>query len=76
MTKDKPVVIGQVAIDIAVMANKLNSIESDVSDIKQKLDAHYVTNDQFEPVKKIVYGMVSLILLAVVGALVALVINK
>ena len=74
MAIDKPT--NKIAIEIAVMSNRLGTIESDVRDIKSKLEADYVTQDQFEPVKRIVYGMVSVILLAVVGALVTLILNK
>lgn len=47
-----------------------------LENIETKLDGKYVTNEAFSPVKSIVYGMVSLVLLAVAGALVALVIRK
>lgn len=62
--------------DIEVLTTKIDFIQQEVHEIKQKLEADYVTQDQFEPVKKIVYGQVSIILLAVVGAIVALVIRK
>lgn len=62
--------------NIEVLITKMDYVQADVRDIKHKLDAEYVTKDQFEPVKKVVYGMVSVILLAVVGALVALVVRQ
>ena len=55
---------------------KLDYIQRDVADIKKRLDDNYVTTQEFEPVKKIVYGLVALILVAVVGAIVALVIQS
>jgi hypothetical protein len=61
---------------IDVIATKIDYMQRDVAEIKSKLDAEYVTQDQFEPVKKLVYGMVSIILVAVMGAIVALVIRK
>jgi hypothetical protein len=61
--------------NIDVIAYKINDIQEDVKDIKAKLEANYVTKEQFDPVKKIVYGMVSVILLAVIGAVVALVLR-
>ncbi len=66
----------QMAIDQAVMLNKLSNVEEKVDSIDRKLELDYVTQDQFEPVKKVVYGLVSLILVAVVGALIALVLIK
>lgn len=61
---------------IALIASDVNYIKGDVQEIKSTLKSSYVTTDQFEPVKKIVYGLVGLILVAVVGALLALVVKK
>ena len=76
-------VVGQVAVDIAVIANKVDNIQtdmgavkSDIKDIKTSMEADYVSRLEFQPVQKIVYGMVSLILVAVIGALVTLVIKQ
>ena len=62
---------------------KLAVIQTDLTYIKEKLNAvdtkvssGYVTKEQFEPVRNIVYGLVGLILIAVVGALVALVVGS
>lgn len=61
---------------------KLAVIQTDLTYIKEKLNAvdnkvssHYVSKEEFEPIKKIVYGLVSLILTAVVGALIAIVVG-
>lgn len=61
---------------------KLAVIQTDLTYIKEKLNAvdnkvssHYVSKEEFEPIKKIVYGLVSLILVAVVGALIAIVVG-
>ena len=62
--------------NIEVIVVKLENIQEDVRDIKRQLEGNYVTRDQFEPIRKIVYGMVSVILLAVVGALVAIVVQQ
>lgn len=68
--------IGKLSVQLAVLINKLGYVETEVKDITHKLEVGYVTQDQFGPVKSIVYGLVSIILLAVVGALVGLVILK
>jgi hypothetical protein len=60
--------------NIEVMVTKLEYIQEDVRDIKHRLEGNYVTKEAFEPVRRIVYGMISVILLSVVGALVALVV--
>jgi thiosulfate reductase cytochrome b subunit len=74
--KQEESIINQMAIDQAVILNKLTNLESTVCTISKKLEDDYVTQDQFEPVKKIVYGLVSIILVAVVGGLIALVIRQ
>jgi len=61
--------------NIDVIATKIDYIQRDVAEIKEKLEKDYVTRDEFDPVKKIVYGMVGLVLVAVVSALIALVVR-
>ena len=59
-----------------LIKNDIEYIKVDVEDINIKLDSHYVTRAEFDPVRNIVYGMVGVILLAVIGALITLVITK
>ncbi len=61
---------------VAVILTKVNYIEAEVKDIRAKLEREYVTQDQFEPIRKVVYGLVSITLLSVVGAVIALVLRK
>ena len=68
--------INQMGINLAVILNKVSNLEGKVDKIDNKLDADYVTQDQFEPVKKIVYGTVAAMLLTVIGAIVALVVKQ
>ena len=60
---------------VAVILSKVGRMEDDLKNVNTKLESKYVTQDQFEPIKKLVYGMVSIVLVAVVGAIVALVIK-
>lgn len=60
---------------LAVMANNIEYIKTDIVEIKNQLKAEYVTREEYAPVKKLVYGMVGVILVAVVGALLALIIK-
>ncbi len=64
------------AADLAVIATDISYIKQQINEIKQKLEGEYVTHDEFEPIKKVVYGLVSLILVAVVGALLGLIIFR
>lgn len=63
-------------VKLAVIANDIGYIKEKLSHIEDSVNAHYVTKDEFEPIKRIVYGLVSLILIAVVGALINLVVQK
>jgi len=62
--------------NIDIIANDLSYIRRDLNEIKHKLENEYVTRDSFEPIKRVVYGLVSLILTGFGLAIVALVINK
>lgn len=59
-----------------VIQTKLDYIQRDIAEIKASLTEEYVIRKEFDPVKKIVYGLVSLILVAVVGSLVTIVVAK
>lgn len=60
----------------AIISKDLEFIKADVADIKSDIQGHFVTKEEFEPVKKITFGLVTLILTAVIIALIGLVINK
>lgn len=60
---------------LAVIQNDLTYIKEKLNVVDNKMNSNYVSKEEFEPIKKIVYGLVSLILIAVVGALVTLVIG-
>ena len=60
---------------LAVMANDLSYIKGDIKVIKEELEGKYVTHDQFEPIRRLVYGSVAVILTAVLGAIIALVLK-
>lgn len=62
-------------VKLAVMQNDLAYVKDTVTKLDTKISSGYVSKEEFEPIKKIVYGVVSLILVAVVGALVALVVG-
>lgn len=61
-------------IEVALIKQALLDIKAQVTKMDTKLDSNFVTKEEFGPVKNIVYGMVAVILLAVIAALVALII--
>ena len=62
--------------NLAVIANDISYIKERIEAIEKKLEADYVNRQEFLPVKNLVYGLVSLVLVAVFTALVALVIAR
>jgi hypothetical protein len=62
--------------NIDVIANQIEYIADDIKEIKEKLNKDFVTTDKFEPIQRLVYGMVSLVLVSVFGALISLVLMK
>jgi hypothetical protein len=51
----------------------VEQIRQDLRDLRDHLEARYVTHDQFWPVARVVYGLVALVGVAVGGAVLALI---
>ena len=51
-------------------------IKNGVDEIKGNLDKKYVTKEEFDPVKTIAFGLVGVIVVAVMGSLLALIMNQ
>jgi len=60
---------------LARIDERTKNLEKELKEISEKLDKDYVSRDEFAPIKKIVYGMVGVILLAAAVAMVNLVIT-
>jgi hypothetical protein len=63
-------------IQITGLCKDIQYIKEKVTGIEVKLERDYITKEEFDPIKKVVYGLVGLILTGVVGALIGLVIVK
>jgi hypothetical protein len=61
---------------VAVLVNKVDYMSHTLDRVESKVTTGYVSKEEFEPIKRIVYGLVGLILVAVVGALLSLVVVK
>lgn len=59
--------LSEIQTNVAVIKEKITNIE-------EHLDG-YVTRTEFEPVKKLFYGLVALVMTGVVGAVLALVVG-
>ena len=62
-------------INNALLKKDLEYIKLQVDQLREDIHSEYVRKSEFQPVQKIVYGLVSLILISVVGALLALIIK-
>jgi len=75
MTSNEDIVqelrMGQVRIE-----ENIKQMQKDIAEIKKQLENDYVHKHTFEPVQKIVYGVVGIIVMTVFTALVALVVNS
>lgn len=61
---------------LAVIANDITYMKEQLKDIGAQLGANYVTKEEFAPIKRIVYGMVGVILVGVLTALMALIVRQ
>jgi len=61
---------------IAVIANDISYIKKSIDDMNSRLDHHYVTKDEFDPIKKLVYGMVAVVLSSIVATLMTILVKK
>lgn len=59
----------------AAIKEKVESLKQKIESLESELSSTYVTQDQFTPVKSVVYGIVSIILTSVMTAIVYLVVK-
>ena len=59
-----------------VALEQLVRVREDLKELNNKIDNNYVTRIEFEPVRNIVYGLVSLLLTGVIGGLLMMVIKQ
>jgi hypothetical protein len=62
--------------DLALMGLQLKTAIADIEALRVLIKADFVHRSEFEPIKRVVYGVVSLILTAVILGLLALVVKK
>lgn len=60
---------------LAIIELNIEYIKEEVIKVVEKVDKDYVTKTEFTPVRNIVYGMVGVILVAVLGALLKFIIK-
>lgn len=63
-------------VQMAVMQNDIGYIKSKVDSIESQVNLKYVTKEEFNPVRNLVYGAAGVMLLAILGAIVSFFIVK
>ena len=58
---------------MALMAQDIRYIKNSIDELKKEVEGKYVTSVEFEPIKKLVYGMVGLILVSVVTIIMSMI---
>jgi hypothetical protein len=80
MVKNEQTSIAVIQRDIKYILERIDGMDKNVSEgfaeINTKVDDKYVTKIEFEPIKKIVYGLVGIILTSVLLAVVGIAIVK
>ena len=64
------------ATAIAVILQDIGYIKTNITEIKTLVLNNYVTKEEFDPVKKLAYGLISVVLIGVLGAILTLIINN
>ena len=65
-----------IATDFALMRKDMDNMAKDMADVKTSLNGKYVTQEQFWPIKTLVYGATGIMLVAIVTAIVGLVVTR
>lgn len=55
---------------------KIDELKTQFGELEKKIDNNFVTKTEFDPIKRLVYGTVAIMLTSVLGAIVALVLRK
>lgn len=70
---------GNGKVKLAVLATNIDHIKNDISDIKEQFkdfDKKYVSEEEFDPVKKAVYGMIGVMLTSILVTIIAIAISS
>jgi plastocyanin domain-containing protein len=63
-------------VQLAVMANDISYIKIQLDHMGNQLSSNYVNKEEFEPIKRLVYGTVAVVGTLLLGAIMGLVIMQ
>jgi len=67
--------IRELSVTVAKIDERTKGLVSTVDKIEDNLSKKYVTQDEFKPVKALMYGLVGVILTSVMGSIILLVLK-
>lgn len=63
------------AVKIAELGRDMKYVKEAVDKIDDKVSKGYVTKEEFDPIKRLVYGVVTLFTVAIVGGIMAILVR-
>ena len=75
MLEDHNQEIRELSVTVAKIDERTKGLVSTVDKIEDNLSKKYVTQDEFKPVKALMYGLVGVILTSVMGSIILLVLK-
>ncbi len=66
--------INVLANEVKNLTTSISELKTEIKDMKTEFKECYITKTEFDPIKRIVYGVVGLLLVAIAGAIIKLVI--
>lgn len=64
------------ATNTDLIVYKIDELKTQFNNLEDKIDNNFVTKTEFDPIKRLVYGMVGVILTGVIMGILAIVIKK
>ena len=73
--QDEQTTLALIAQELKYVTKSVDRVDKKIDEVKHTLENQYVTKTEFEPYKKLIAGLVFLVLTAVVGAMVGMVLQ-
>lgn len=64
------------ATNTDLIVYKIDELKKQFNNLEEKIDNNFVTKTEFDPIKRLVYGMVGIILTGVIVGILAIIIKK
>lgn len=68
--------IASLTLSVGLLRQEITQMTKEMARMQQAMKHDFVTRQEFDPIQKIIYGLIGLILVTVMGALLALVVIR